>query len=214
MDEREKGKTRFRASENYSVDKHIQDYLVSENGQVDEHEIINPYDDDYVISHEKEDDKKRDKEDDEDEEDDRPGEGDGEDEEYTPREEHERLKKVFIAVLSIMGIVTGGSVLAYLVSGQNKIDRSILSETSNINDRLMYVLEDMAMNNGYNKKIKEKADWLAQLEEAGLYNRPIRNIRNDQDYILNKLSIYENWKIRRDMMGNVMDAYKTNDYLK
>jgi hypothetical protein len=119
----------------------------------------------------------------------------------------------------------GGGTLLYTLLKKHKGDTSEILPAMMV---LMYQQQLQQMNKGCNgyhcelppkevidggKKDKDSVpDWAKWYDENKDKAYPI--FGKDKKYILNKLHVAENWKVRRDLHGNIIDVNKTNEYIR
>lgn len=138
--------------------------------------------------------------------------------------EIDRDNIVKIIALALAGI--GGGTILYTLLKKHKNDTSDILPAMMA---LMYQQQMQQMNKscnghhcelppkevidgGSNNKKDDKPDWAKWYEENKDKEYPV--FGKDKKYILNKLHVAENWKVRRDLHGNVIDVAKTNEYIR
>ena len=74
------------------------------------------------------------------------------------------------------------------------------------------VVIDGGLEKAGNNGNVELPDWAKWYERNKDKEYPV--FGKDKKYILNKLHVAENWKVRRDVHGHIIDVTKTNEYIR
>ena len=59
---------------------------------------------------------------------------------------------------------------------------------------------------------KFNTDWSEWFKENG--GKEIKKFGSSKSSVLNKMHVAENWKVRRDLNGKILDVSKTNEYIR
>lgn len=137
------------------------------------------------------------------------------------KEEVEEEKQDFIAKHGAKVAFGGVLVLAFIMSivaltrksSDDTIPTLLNKWNSDNNYRHDYLVSCITEALKHKSPLEAKADWMQYLNENGLQNKEYDVVRNGNKIKLGNIGITEHWSVKRDLMGNPQQVYKTREFI-
>ena len=109
----------------------------------------------------------------------------------------------YLFITSIVSTMFGGFLVDHLSKRSNNND---------LTQQMLMMLCNHLINNSSNNNKNDNSDSV-NTNTKNIFSSMIDN--NYANYgKLRRARVHENWKVKKDLDGNVIDAYKTHDYVK